>query len=131
MNQRQFFMTSLADLAAGQEADVFAMLSVKESLTTRDGKPYFKVGFRDSRREISFPIWSDTAHFVDCRDNWKAGSHYKLRTILRETNYGPQLEIYKIRAVNEADQTDGYDPWMFLPRSKFKSEEMFAEMVAI
>ena len=58
---------TLADLAHGQEADFFALFSGKEELTTKDGKPYFKVSFRDAAREVSFPIWSDSAWAVDCR----------------------------------------------------------------
>ena len=34
----------------GQEADLFVLMTAKEELTTRDGKPYFKVGFRDAPR---------------------------------------------------------------------------------
>jgi glutamate---methylamine ligase len=48
-----------------QEAEL--VLSVKNGvehdifLTTRDGKPYYRVTFRDARREVGFPIWSDSA----------------------------------------------------------------------
>ena len=38
---------ALSEMTHGQEADLFVLMTVKEELTTRDGKPYFKVGFRD------------------------------------------------------------------------------------
>ncbi len=50
----------LSELAEGQEADFFALLSEKQELTTRDGKPYFRVSFRDARREVGLPIWADS-----------------------------------------------------------------------
>ena len=50
----------LCELAEGQEADFFALLSEKQELKTRDGKPYYRVTFRDARREVGFPIWSDS-----------------------------------------------------------------------
>ena len=85
----------LAELTHGQEADFFALLTTKEELTTKDGKPYYRVGFRDAGREVNFPIWGDTTHAAACRDQWEAGMFFKVRAQYRETNYGPQLEIKK------------------------------------
>lgn len=124
-------ITSLCDLRPGEEADFFALLFAKEELSTREGKPYFKVGFRDAGREVSFPIWHDSAWAVDCRQSWEVGGFYKLRAVYRETNFGPQLEIKKIRAVVEADAADGFSPMMLLPRSRFDSTKMFCELLAI
>ena len=121
----------LSELASGDEADFFALLTTKETLTTRDGKPYFRVTFRDAQREVSFPIWNDASFAVECRDAWSPGEFYKLRAVYRETNYGPQLEIRKIRPVAKADYDDGFDPALCRPRSRYDPEVMFAEMLAI
>jgi 3'-5' exoribonuclease len=115
----------LGDLTQGQEADFFALLSGKEELTTKDGKPYFRVSFRDAQREVSFPIWNDTSWSAVCREQWQVGTFYKLRALYRETNYGPQLEIRKIRPVNDDDAAEGFDPAMCLPSSRFDPLEMF------
>lgn len=128
---RSLTIVPLAEMQNGQEADLFALLSAKEELTTRDGKPYFRVAFRDQRREVSFPIWADSPWAVDCRDKWTAGTHYKLRATYKETNYGPQLEIRKIRAVVETDAQDGFDPHMCQPRSRFEAREMFDELLSV
>ena len=88
------------------------LMTAKEELTTKTGKPYFRVGFRDAGREVSFPIWDDSPWAVDCRDRWTPGVFYKLRAVYRETNFGPQLEIRKIREVVDADAADGFDPDM-------------------
>jgi len=122
---------TLADLAHGQEADFFALFSGKEELTTKDGKPYFKVAFRDAAREVSFPIWNDSAWAVDCRESWVVGEFYKLRAVYRETNFGPQLEIKKIRAVIAADSADGFNPLMLQPKSRYDSAGMFDELTGI
>ncbi|HVA48524.1 MAG TPA: HD domain-containing protein [Pirellulales bacterium] len=121
-------VVALCEMVHGQESDLFALLTVKELLATRDGKPYHRVGFRDARREVSFPIWQDSPWAEDCKQSWTPGICYKLRALYRETNYGPQLEIRKIRAVNDADRLDGYDPQMFLPRSRFDPAQMLAEL---
>jgi 3'-5' exoribonuclease len=131
LSLRSLTIVQLSEMQNGQEADLFALLSVKEEQTTRDGKPYFRVAFRDQRREVSFPIWQDSPWAVDCRDKWAAGVHYKLRATYKDTNYGPQLEIRKIRPVIEADVQDGFDPHMCQPRSRFDAREMFDELMSI
>jgi 3'-5' exoribonuclease len=121
----------LSELQNGQEADLFALLTQKEELKTREGKPYFRVAFRDAGREVSFPIWGDSAWAVDCRDHWTVGTCFKLRAVYRETTYGPQLDIRKIRPATDADSADGYDPAMFQPRSRFDAAAMFDELVTL
>lgn len=128
---RLFPIATLSDLAPGQEADFFALLTAKEELTTREGKPYFKVTFRDAVREVSFPIWQDSAWAVDCRQSWQAGEFYKMRATYRETNFGPQLEIKKIRAVIDADAAEGFNPLMLQPKSRFDPADMFEELIEI
>ncbi len=126
-----FSAPNLSDLSHNQEGEFFALLTVKEELTTREGKPYFKVTFRDACREVSTPIWHDSAWAADCRANWTVGTFYKLRATYRETNFGPQLEIKKIRAAADADAADGFDPLMLQPKSRFDSVEMFDELCEI
>lgn len=121
----------LAAMLNGQEADLFALLVAKEELQTRDGKPYFKVSFRDDRREVSFPIWADSPHSEDCRARWTPGLSYKLRAIYRETTYGPQLEIRKIRETNRQDTLDGFDPAQLRPHSRFDVQSMWTELTSI
>jgi 3'-5' exoribonuclease len=121
----------LSEMTDGQEADLFALLTAKETLTTREGKPYFKVTFRDSGREVAFPVWGNAAFAVECRDQWTPGAFYKLRATYRETNFGPQLDIRKIRQVTDADQDDGFDPAMCVPSSRFDSTAMLGELEEI
>jgi len=124
-------LVALSDMTNGQEAELFALMTSKEELTAKNGKPYFKVGFRDSRREVVFPIWDNAIWAAECREKWTPGVFYKLRAIYRETNFGPQLEIRKIREVVEADAADGFDPAMCRPQSRFDPQQMFQELLAI
>jgi 3'-5' exoribonuclease len=124
-------LVALSELGEGQEADFFALLAEKQELTTRDGKPYHRVAFRDARREVSFPIWSDSPLARACRDEWTPGEFYKLRAVLRQSNFGPQLEIHRIRPVEAGDRDEGFDPLMCQPTSRFDPEQMFAELSAI
>lgn len=122
----------LCELIDGQEADFFAVLSAKEQLTTKDGKPYYRVAFRDCRREVAFPVWSDVPLADACRDQWEVGQFYKLRATYREhPTYGPQLEIRKIRPAADGDQADGFDPALLIPRSRVPPEELFAQLIAL
>jgi len=124
-------LVSLSDMVPGQEADLFVLMTSKEELKTREGKPYCRVGFRDARREVSFPIWDNSPWAADCRDRWTPGVFYKLRATYRETNYGPQLEIRKIREVCDADAADGFDPMMMMPQSRFNPQAMLDELVQL
>ncbi len=124
-------VTLLSELIHGQEADVFVLLSAKEEQTTRDGKSYYRVAFRDAQREVSFPIWGDSTWAIACRDEWTVGEFYKLRAQYRESNYGPQLEIRKIRVATVADRADGFDPAMCIASSRFDPQEMFDSLVAL
>ncbi len=124
-------LTPLCELVDGQEADFFALMTSKEELTTKNGKPYFKVGFRDSGREVSFPIWENSPRAAECRDGWAPGVFYKLRALYRETSYGPQLEIRRIREVVEGDAAEGFDPAMCRPQSRFDPQEMFDQLLGI
>jgi len=121
-------IVTLAEMEPGEEADVFVLLVEKEQLTTRSGDPYFRVTFRDATREVSFPIWSNSPWAAACRDEWVPGAFYKVRGILRETNYGPQLEIRRIREATPADQADGFDPDALLPHSRDDPQELLAEL---
>ena len=67
MPSRTISMLLLSEMVDGQEGDIFVLMTQKEALTTRDGKPYYKVGFRDAGREVSFPIWEDSAFTPACR----------------------------------------------------------------
>lgn len=123
-------IAALSELHHGQEADMFVLMTAKEELTTRDGKPYFRVGFRDHAREVQFPVWSDSPWGADCREAWQPGLFYKLRAVYRETNYGPQLDLRKVREVCSADSSDGFSPTMCLPQTRFDVHLMFDELLA-
>lgn len=121
----------LSELEPGQTADSFVLLVSKERATTRDGKPYYRVQFRDSTVTASSMIWSDTAWFEDCEAKWEEGEFYKIRARYDENKYGPQLDIDRLRPVTEADEADGFDPSLYFNRSRFSSEDMFQELMEI
>jgi 3'-5' exoribonuclease len=121
----------LSEMIEGQEADMFVLLAAKTEGTTRDGKPFYRVTFRDAGREVSFPIWRDSAYFDACRDQWQPGQFYKVRAIYSETKYGPQLDIRKLRPIAPEDKADGFDEAMFLPRTKFDPAKLLAELIEL
>jgi len=121
----------LSEMEPGQFADSFVLLVSKARATTRDGKPYFRVQFRDSDVTATSMVWSDTTWFEDCESNWAEGEFYKIRARYDESKYGPQLDIDRIRPVIDEDKADGFDPSLYFLRSRFSSEEMFQELTEI
>jgi 3'-5' exoribonuclease len=131
MPARTIPITTLSALSPGEEADFFALMTSKDELSTREGKPYLRVGFRDARREVQFPIWDDSPWADECRLRWWPGVFYKLRALYRETSYGPQLEIHKIRPATDEDAQEGFDPLMLRPRSANDPEATYQELVEL
>jgi 3'-5' exoribonuclease len=121
---------ALGDLEQGEVGDFFALLAAREQLKTRDGKPYYRANFRDARREAALYVWSDSPHFADA-PSWQIGEFFKLRGTYRDTNFGPQLEVQRLRPVNDADREDGFDPALCLVRSRFDPEECLAKLLQI
>src|SRR5688572_25375135 len=131
MPAKTLFTFPLCELADGQEADTFALLSGKSEQATKEGKPYWRVTFRDARREVTFPIWNNSPHYDACGTQWKVGCFYKIRGQYRETSFGPQLEIRNIRLATSEDKKDGFDEAMCLPRTKFDPDKMFGELLEL
>jgi len=119
------------DMAPGQSGDTYALLGSREEAHTRDGKPYYRVMFKDSDRSAVAMIWADSAFFADCRDAWKVGSFYKLRCRFEESNYGPQINLDRIREVTDADHESGFDPGSLFPSSRYDAEQMFEQLVSL
>ena len=126
-------IVTLTDLEPEQEADAFVLLAEKELVTPKKGQPFYRVVFRDANREIpTVPIWPDGQFYDDCKKNWMAGTYYKIRTRLRVTEkYGSQLEIHRIRDIMDSDKQDGFDPTQCRPGSRFSSEAMYDEILAL
>jgi 3'-5' exoribonuclease len=131
MPGRSIPIVPLSQMLEGQEADTFVLLAAKNEGTTRDGKPFWRVTFRDARREVTCPIWNDSPFCEQVRSQWQVGTCYKVRAVYSETKFGPQLEIRKIRPVSPEDRTDGFDAWSFLPRTKFDPEAMWQQLRAL
>ena len=82
-------LVPLSEMVEGQEADAFVLLAAKSAGTTKDGKPFHRVTFKDAGREVSFPIWHDSAFADACRDQWQAGQFYKVRAIYTRDEVRP------------------------------------------
>src|SRR5258708_7843412 len=108
-------VSRLSELQPGQSGDFFALLAERTRGATRDGKPFHRCRFRDSRRSAAFMVWADGDYFEKCQTEWKDGQCYKIRAIFGEhERYGPQIDIRQIRAATDADRDDGFNPLEFV-----------------
>lgn len=121
----------LAELINNQEAIIFAALSGKAAGQTKDGKPYFRVTFRDDRREAQAMIWHDSPFYEPCEKTWTVGGFYKLGVLYRESDYGPKLEIRRIRPAVETDAADGFSPNRCRPGTATDPEVLMDELLAL
>ncbi len=129
--EQEIRVIRLSEFTPGQLGDCFALLVAKDRTKSRDGKPYYRASFRESRRTVTAMIWSDSAWFSECETRWQIGKFYKLRCRFTESQYGPQIELDRIREVQEADQADGFDASDFYTKTRFNVDEMFAELLEI
>ncbi len=114
----------LSDLEDGQSGDCFVLMTEKNRHTTRDGKPFYRIGFRDAARTVTAMVWQDSAWFEECETRWQPDLFYKIRCRYEDTSYGPQVDIDRIREVVEADEADGFDLGEFHPRTRFDIDEL-------
>lgn len=126
----KFGVKTLSDVRPGVDVDCFVLLTKKERLRAKDGKPFYKIDFRDRRREMQTPIWFDSPFFEECDESWQVGDFYKIRATVRETGYGPQLELRRLRQVVEGDREDGFDPDRCRPSSETPPETLANELLA-
>jgi 3'-5' exoribonuclease len=115
----------------GQTGDCFVLLVNKELRQTRAGKPFYTLTIRDRCRRVGAPVWSDSEFFATCEHEWQAGQFFKVRGTFRNTEWGPQLEIEKVRLTTEEDRNDGFDPLSFRDRTRFDTDTMFQELASL
>ena len=121
---------ALHELEKGQLGDFFAALCERNRRKTAAGKPFYLLRFRDQKRSVSAPVWGESSVFDECEKNWSVGQHFKIRARYDEHDqYGPQIEIHKIRLATDEDQAAGYDPALFVRSSRFDIETMWTELV--
>jgi 3'-5' exoribonuclease len=125
-------LAKLADLRPGDYVDCFVQLAEKARKSLADGKPFITCRYRDARRTVgAVPIWSDAPLFEDAQ-GWQVGQFFKVRATFGEhEKYGPQLDVEKIRPVQESDRAEGFSELDFAERSRHKPDEMFAELEAL
>lgn len=126
--ERDSRIARLSELEPGQQADCFVLLTGKERSKTREGKPFYRLAFRDSERVAHCMIWQNGPFFNDCEERWQLGEFFKLRCRYLEGLFGPEVELERIRPVNPDDAGDGFEPHDFYPSSRFNSQEMLAEL---
>lgn len=124
-------LRTLAEMRDLAESDCFVQLVEKEKLRTKDGKPYFKLTFRDRKRSVQSLFWFDSQFFLECEKNWKVGEFFKIRGSMRDSGYGPKLEVRRIRKVVPEDENDGFNPRECQPSSEQPPEEIIAILLAI
>jgi 3'-5' exoribonuclease len=115
----------------GQTGDCFVLLVDKELRQTRAGKPFYTLTVRDRCRRAAAPVWSDSEFFAACEHEWQVGQFFKVRGTFRHTEWGPQLDVEKVRLATDEDRTDGFDPLTFRERTRFDPDAMFRELASL
>ena len=120
-------VTQLSALRPKERGTFFAVLAEKTKGTTSTNKPYYLCRFRDARRTASFMVWADGGFFDACEAAWAVGQPFKLHASYTDhEKYGPQIEVLKIRPVEDRDANEGYDPTALIPAARGDATSTFA-----
>lgn len=117
-----------SELPLGTQGDCFVLLSSREKSATRDGKPYYRVQFRDEARSATLMVWRDSPWFQDCETKWTEGAIYKVRVTVGQNQYGLQVDLDRWRELVDGDREQGFDPWQFAPRTRVDVDALWQEL---
>lgn len=121
----------LSEMINNQEGVFFALLSGKTEGKTKEGKPFYRVTFGDSKREVQSAIWADSPLFQECRDQWRIGQFYKISAVYKLTDYGPQIVVHRIREAGEKDFADGFSKNLCRPSSETDPALLYDEILSL
>lgn len=125
-------LVRLSEMTAGQSGDFFALLVERTRAATKVGKLFYICRFRDDLRTVTSMIWSDGPWFEKCEQEWRDGGFYKIRAVYGEhPTYGAQIEIANIRATNDDDKADGFDPLQYVERTRGDVDAMYQALWTI
>ena len=124
-------VTNLSEMVNNQRGVFYAHLFEREERKTKEGKPYFRVVFKDANRTVNAVLWEDSPHFADCRDTWQIGTLYKLDAAYSITKYGPQIQIFRIRAAQEEDFKDSLPEHFAIPLASANPEVLYDQAVEL
>lgn len=122
-------LVRLCDLVVGETGTFFARLTERKRQQTSAKKPFYTCRFQDHKRHVTTAIWEESRHFKECAESWKPGQYFKiLATFSVHERYGPQIDIQKIRLVEDRDFGEGFNIAEFQAQSRFDVNAMFVEL---
>lgn len=125
-------MLKLSEAKPGDQFDCYALMCAREISKTREGKPFYRVSFRDSHRAVPAMIWHDGGFFRECDQTWAVGKYYRLNCALEESaRYGLQLLLVSIREVVDADREHGFREDDFAVIARIDPQRLYQELLDI
>ena len=132
MSKPQPAVVRLSDLKPGERGTFFALLADRVRGTTQSNKPYYLCRFKDLRRSVGYMVWEDGPFFKVCDSEWLPNQFFKLQAVYSEhPKYGLQIDVVKIRHVQDRDAADGFNPAVYVDRSRYDPDAMLAELRAL
>jgi len=122
----------LSELEPGEIADCFVQVAEKQAQTTRGGDPYFRLMLKDRWRRVPAMVWKNSPVFQFVSEEVQSAQILKVRCQYNDTSqYGPQVELAKMRHTTSKDEAEGLDLGDFYERTRFDPDEMFTELVGL
>jgi 3'-5' exoribonuclease len=77
-------------------------------------------------------IWEDSQYYRPCDETWKVGDFFKIQAqFIDHKQFGPQIEVIKMRLVEDRDKDDGFNVDDFTLTSKREQSELVTELLGL
>ena len=132
MSTTEFLVIELSDLMVGQTAVCFAILSSRETKTSKRNEPYFTCQFRAGQAMKVAQVWSNNA----CHSQVSAGETgkaYRIRVVgeNRDKSYGSDLKLLEIEPAGPHHEDEGFNLDHLLAGSEIPKEKLWEDLRAL
>jgi 3'-5' exoribonuclease len=116
----------IAEFIEGQTVTTFLYVRTRQEKTTKAGEPYLDLTLLDATGSVSAKVWANVLRDLD-----KAAldGAVKVQGSVEKYQDRLQLNIKKIRPVQDVDKEDGFSEDRLFKATEFPREEMFSRLL--
>ncbi|MBI5186836.1 MAG: HD domain-containing protein [Nitrospinae bacterium] len=117
----------IAEFTEGQTVTTFLYVRTRQEKTTKAGEPYLDLTLLDATGSVSAKVW---ANVLKDMDKAALDGAVKVQGFVEKYQDRMQLNIKKIRPVQEEDRESGFKEERLFKSTEFPREEMFSRLLA-
>lgn len=116
----------ISEFIEGQTVTTFLFVEGRQDKTTKGGEPYLDLSLCDATGSIPGKVWANVLRGMDSAP---FNGAVKIQAVVEKYQDRPQLNVKKIRPVNDIDRKEGFAEDRLFKTSEFDAEEMFSRLL--